>query len=309
MIRFLLLSFLVCAYPVRAEFSREYLDQQPLEVSTANGMSIAYRSLGVPGQPTIIMIMGLGASHVVWGDAIAQGLQSNGFRVILLDNRDTGASTRFDDWGQPTLWWQVLKFQVGLPVDAPYTLSDMAADTIALMDVLELQDAHIVGASMGGMIAQIIAARYPERTRSLVSIMSTTGAPHLPPPSTEASKLLLGTATDSDEAAERRAAMVLRGFYPEVMGRQMMAVFESGDRSKEVATISRPTLVIHGGQDTLIPPPHGEYTAEMIKGSELVVFNGMGHDLPEEILPEMLTKMTQHMQGVDRARIPPLSVK
>lgn len=301
MIRFLLLLFLICADSVRAEFSREYLDQQPLEISTANGISIAYRSLGEPGQPTIIMIMGLGASHVVWGDAIAQGLQSNGFRVVLLDNRDTGASTRFDEWGQPTLWWQLLKLQVGLPVDAPYTLNDMAADTIALMDVLKLQDAHIVGASMGGMIAQIIAARYPERTRSLVSIMSTTGAPHLPPPNAEASRSLLGTATGSGDAAERRAAMVLRGFYPEAMGRQMMAVFESGDRSKEVATIARPTLVIHGAQDTLIPPPHGEHTAEMIKGSELVVFNGMGHDLPEEILPEMLTKMTQHMTGVDAA--------
>ena len=309
MIRSIFLSFLIIVCPARAEFSREYLDQQPLEVSPANGISIAYRSLGELGQPAVIMIMGLGASHVVWGDAMAQGLQNKGFRVILLDNRDTGASTRFDDWGQPTLWWQLLKFQLGAPVDAPYTLNDMAADTIALMDVLELQDAHIVGASMGGMIAQVIAARYPERTRSLVSIMSTTGAPHLPPPSAEASNSLRGTATNSDDAAERRAAMVERGFYPEVMGRQMMAVFKTGDRSEEVATISRPTLVIHGALDTLMPPPHGEHTAEMIKGSELVVFNSMGHDLPEEILPEMLTKMTQHMQAADGPSRLPVSVK
>lgn len=162
---------------------------------------------------------------------------------------------------------------------------------------------------MGGMIAQVIAARYPERTRSLVSIMSTTGAPHLPPPSAEASNSLRGTATNSDDAAERRAAMVERGFYPEVMGRQMMAVFKTGDRSEEVATISRPTLVIHGALDTLMPPPHGEHTAEMIKGSELVVFNSMGHDLPEEVLPEMLTKITQHMQAADGPPRLPLSVK
>jgi len=309
MIRPIFLSLLIIVCPARAEFSREYLDQQPLEVSPANGISIAYRSLGEPGQPAVVMIMGLGASHVVWGDAMAQGLQNKGFRVILLDNRDTGGSTRFDDWGQPTLWWQLLKFQLGAPVDAPYTLNDMAADTIALMDVLELQDAHIVGASMGGMIAQVIAARYPERTRSLVSIMSTTGAPHLPPPSDEASNSLRGTATNSDDAAERRAAMVERGFYPEVMARQMMAVFKTGDRSEEVATISRPTLVIHGALDTLMPPPHGEHTAEMIRGSELVVFNSMGHDLPEEILPEMLTKMTQHMQAADGTVRLPLSVK
>lgn len=162
---------------------------------------------------------------------------------------------------------------------------------------------------MGGMIAQVIAARYPERTRSLVSIMSTTGAPHLPPPSAEASNSLRGTATDSDDAAARRAAMVQRGFYPEVMGRQMMAIFKTGDRSEEVATISRPTLVVHGAEDTLLPPLHGEHTSQMIRGSELVVYNGMGHDLPEQVLPEMLTKMTQHMQSVDMIRTLPLPVR
>jgi pimeloyl-ACP methyl ester carboxylesterase len=180
-------------------------------------------------------------------------------------------------------------------------LNDMAADTIALMDVLELQDAHIVGASMGGMIAQVVAAQYPQRTRSLVSIMSTTGAPHLPPPSVEASNSLLGAASEDEDAADRRAAMVERGFYPQSMGRQMMAVFKTGDRSDEVATISSPTLVVHGGEDQLLPPPHGAHTAQMISGSELVVYDTMGHNIPDDVLPKLLTKMTQHMQAADLA--------
>lgn len=303
--RFFLLLLILTSLSVRAEYSREYLEQYPLNVTSANDISIGYRSLGAPEQPTVVMIMGLGASHVVWGDHIVRGLEKNGYRVVLLDNRDTGASTRFDEWGQPTLWWQLLKLRVGLSVDAPYTLNDMAADTIALMDALQVQDAHLVGASMGGMIAQVIAARYPDRTRSLVSIMSTTGAPHLPPPTDEASSLLRGSLTGSEDAAERRAALVERGFYPDVMGRQMMAVFKTGDRSEEVATISRPTLVIHGADDGLLPPAHGEHTSEMIPGSELVVYEGMGHDLPDEVLPTMVNRMSRHMQEADIAMAAP----
>ena len=301
MSRLLLLFLVFISISVRAEFSRKFLDGQPLEVTPANDISIAYRSLGNLEQSAIVMIMGLGASHVVWGDAMVQGLEEGGYRVVLLDNRDTGGSTSFDDWGQPTIWWQLLKRQVGLAVDAPYTLNDMAADTVALMDVLELEDAHLVGASMGGMIAQVVAAQYPQRTRSLVSIMSTTGATHLPPPSVEASNSLLGAATDDERAAERRAAMVERGFYPQSMGRQMMAVFKTGDRSEAVATISSPTLVVYGAQDTLLPPPHGAHTAQMISGSELVVYDTMGHNIPDEVLPQLLQRMTQHMQAADMA--------
>ena len=303
MSRLLLLCLIVATASARAEFSREYLDQQPLEVTPANNISVAYRSLGEREQPAVVMIMGLGASHVVWGDAMVQGLQDSGYRVVLLDNRDTGGSTRFDEWGQPTLWWQLLKRQVGFEVDAPYTLNDMAADTVAMMDVLEIKDAHIVGASMGGMIAQVIAAQYPDRTKSLVSIMSTTGSEHLPPPTSEASDVLLGMASDDEDAAERKANMVARGFYPEVMGRQMMAIFKTGDRSDEVATISSPTLVVHGADDPLLPPPHGEYTAEMISGSELVVYENMGHNIPDEVLPKLLQKMTQHMKAADLAQL------
>ena len=214
MSRLLFLIFLFTTVSAKAEFSREYLDEQPLEVTPANDIFIAYRSLGEEEQPAIVLIMGLGASHVVWGDAMVQGLEDSGYRVVLFDNRDTGGSTRFDEWGEPTLWWQLLKRQVGFEVDAPYTLNDMAADTVGMMDALELRNAHIVGASMGGMIAQVIAAQYPDRTRSLVSIMSTTGSEHLPPPTSEASDVLLRMASDDEDAAERRASMVARGFYP-----------------------------------------------------------------------------------------------
>jgi pimeloyl-ACP methyl ester carboxylesterase len=305
MSRLLLLFLMVTSVSVRAEFSREYLDQQPLEVTPANEISMSYLSLGDPEQPAIVMIMGLGASHVVWGDTLVQGLEASGYRVVLLDNRDTGGSTRFDDWGQPTVWWQLLKRQMGFEVDAPYTLNDMAADTVAVMDVLDINNAHIVGASMGGMIAQVVAAQYPQRTRSLVSIMSTTGSPQLPPPSAEASESLLGVTTDDGAAAERREAMVARGFYPQSMGRQMMAVFKTGDRSDAVATITAPTLVVHGAKDTLLPPPHGAHTAQLIAGSELVVYDSMGHNIPDEVLPKLLQEMTLHMQEADTAAMTP----
>ena len=301
MSRLLWLFLMVTSISARAEFSREYLDQQPLEVTPANEISMSYLSLGDPEQPAVVMIMGLGASHVVWGDTLVQGLEASGYRVVLLDNRDTGGSTRFDDWGQPTVWWQLLKRQMGFEVDAPYTLNDMAADTVAVMDVLDINNAHIVGASMGGMIAQVVAAQYPQRTRSLVSIMSTTGSPQLPPPSAEASESLLGVTTDDGAAAERSEAMVARGFYPQSMGRQMMAVFKAGDRSDAVATITAPTLVVHGAKDTLLPPPHGAHTAQLIAGSELVVYDSMGHNIPDEVLPKLLQKMTLHMQEADTA--------
>ena len=305
MSRLLLLFLMVTSVSARAEFSREYLDQQPLEVTPANEISMSYLSLGDPEQPAVVMIMGLGASHAVWGDALVQGLEASGYRVVLLDNRDTGGSTRFDDWGQPTVWWQLLKRQMGFEVDAPYTLNDMAADTVAVMDVLDINNAHIVGASMGGMIAQVVAAQYPQRTRSLVSIMSTTGSPQLPPPSAEASESLLGVTTDDGAAAERREAMVARGFYPQSMGRQLMAVFKTGDRSDAVATITAPTLVVHGAKDTLLPPPHGAHTAQLIAGSELVVYDSMGHNIPDEVLPKLLQEMTLHMKAADTAAMTP----
>ena len=149
---------------------------------------------------------------------------------------------------------------------------------------------------MGGMIAQIVAADYPQRTQSLISIMSTTGAPHLPPPSSESSNLLKNIASnDNDENDSVAAAMTLRGFYPEAVPRQLMAILKTGDRTVRVKTIEAPTLVLHGADDTLIPPAHGQHTTDTITGSKFVIFEGMGHDMPEAVMPKILAEMTAHM--------------
>ena len=225
-------------------------------------------------------------------------MAAGGYEILLLDNRDTGASTRFDDWGQPTLWWELLKYKLGFSVNAPYTLNDMASDITGLMAAVGYDKAHIIGASMGGMIAQIVAAQHPEKTQSLISIMSTTGAPHLPPPTEEAEQRLRNLAI-GEAAAEREQAIRDRGFYPESMQRHLMAIFKVGDRSAEVATISAPTLVIHGADDGLVPPEHGEHTASLIKGSAFSLVSGMAHDMPEEVIPLLVQQMTTHMNRVE----------
>ena len=297
-ILYLLLIFTSVA---QAEFSRTYLDTHPLKMAQVNGIEIAYRTVGEgEGRPKVVVIMGLGGSNVAWGDNMIRGLAEAGYQVLMFDNRDTGASTRFDQWGQPTLWLQLLKRQLNLPVNAPYSLDDMAADAVGLMDALGYQDGHIIGTSMGGMIAQIVAAKYPQRTRSLISIMSTTGARHLPPP-TNLAETRLRNLAEGEAEEEREASIRARGFYPASMPRHLMAVFKVGDRSAEVATILADTLVLHGVDDGLIPPAHGEHTAELIKGSKYVLFEGMGHNLPPAVIPDLIANMTSHINAVEAA--------
>ncbi|MDG1200888.1 MAG: alpha/beta hydrolase [Porticoccaceae bacterium] len=297
-ILYLLLIFTSFA---QAEFSRTYLDTHPLKMAQVNGIEIAYRTVGEgEGRPKVVVIMGLGGSNVAWGDNMIRGLAEAGYQVLMFDNRDTGASTRFDQWGQPTLWLQLLKRQLNLPVNAPYSLDDMAADAVGLMDALGYQDGHIIGTSMGGMIAQIVAAKYPQRTRSLISIMSTTGARHLPPP-TNLAETRLRNLAEGEAEEEREASIRARGFYPASMPRHLMAVFKVGDRSAEVATIQADTLVLHGVDDGLIPPAHGEHTAELIKGSKYVLFEGMGHNLPPAVIPDLIANMTSHINAVEAA--------
>ena len=297
-ILYLLLIFTSVA---QAEFSRTYLDTHPLKMAQVNGIEIAYRTVGEgEGRPKVVVIMGLGGSNVAWGDNMIRGLAEAGYQVLMFDNRDTGASTRFDQWGQPTLWLQLLKRQLNLPVNAPYSLDDMAADAVGLMDALGYQDGHIIGTSMGGMIAQIVAAKYPQRTRSLISIMSTTGARHLPPP-TNLAETRLRNLAEGEAEEEREASIRARGFYPASMPRHLMAVFIVGDRSAEVATIQADTLVLHGVDDGLIPPAHGEHTAELIKGSKYVLFEGMGHNLPPAVIPDLIANMTSHINAVEAA--------
>ena len=291
----------VAAPFVSAEYSRSYIESHPLETVAVNGIEMAYRIVGQnPDSPKIVIIMGLGGSNLVWGDTLVKGLEEGGYELLMFDNRDVGGYTSFDDWGQPTLWLQLIKQKIGLPVNAPYTLDDMATDTVALMDALEYQDAHIIGTSMGGMIAQVVAAQYPQRTRSLVSIMSSTGARHLPWPTRQAEGNLRELA-GGDAAAERDAMMRARGFYPESMPRQLMAIFKSGDRSADVASIQASTLVMHGVDDTLVPPPHGVHTAELIEGSEFVLLEDMGHNMPDNVMPELISRMRGHMDKFEAA--------
>jgi len=283
---------------VEADSSHSYIQRYPLKTVIANDIEISYREIGVEDNPKVLLIMGLGASHLVHGDNLVRGIEQAGYQVLIFDNRDTGGSTRFDDWGQPTIWWQLLKDKLGFRVDAPYSLDDMTEDTVGLLDAVGYEHAHVMGFSMGGMIAQQLAAKYPERVLTLTSVMSTTFAKHLPPPTGAAETALTNLA--SGEASESRIeAIRKRGFYPESMPRQMMAIFKTGDRSNEVKTINVNTLVIHGEDDGLVPPAHGEHTADLIRGAELVIFPGMGHNIPKDVLPKMLGYMIEHMKTVD----------
>lgn len=299
----LTLVLVLASQLVSAEYSRSYIESHPLHTVAVNGVEIAYRIVGEelnekPDKPKVVVIMGLGGSNLVWGDTLIKGLEEGGYQLLMLDNRDVGGSTRFDSWGQPTLWLQLIKQKLGFAVNAPYTLDDMALDTVALMDQLGYQNAHIIGTSMGGMIAQIIAAQYPQRTRSLISIMSSTGAGHLPWPTRQAESNLRELAV-GDAAAERDAMMRARGFYPDSMPRQLMAIFKTGDRSVDVASIQANTLVMHGADDPLLPPQHGMHTAELIDGSEFVLLEDMAHNMPENVLPELISRMRAHMDKVE----------
>ena len=297
---FLTLLFALCLPLVgKAEYSRTYLDSYPLQMAAVDELDIAYRIVEPgPDRSKVVVIMGLGGSNVAWGDALISGLANGGYEVLLLDNRDTGASTRFDEWGQPLLWWELLKYRLGFSVNAPYTLNDMGADIAGLMDAVGYNEAHIIGASMGGMIAQIVAAQYPAKTRSLISIMSTTNAPHLPPPTDEAEMRLRNLATGEAEA-DREQSIRNRGFYPESMQRHLMAILKTGDRSDEVATIAAPTLVLHGADDGLVPPEHGRHTASLIPDSRFLLIEGMEHNMPEDIIPLLVDEMTGHMDAVE----------
>ena len=301
--------FLTCLITVclpllgQAEYTRTYLDSYPLQMAVVGELNIAYRIIEPdPDRPKAVLIMGLGGSNVAWGDALISGLANRGYEILLLDNRDTGASTRFDEWGQPVLWWELLKYRLGFSVNAPYTLNDMGADIAGLMDAVGYDEAHIVGASMGGMIAQIVAAQHPEKTRSLISIMSTTNAPHLPPPTDEAEMRLRNLATGEAEA-DREQSIRDRGFYPESMQRHLMAIFKTGDRSDAAATIVAPTLVLHGADDGLVPPEHGRHTASLIQESRFLLIEGMAHNMPEDVIPLLVDEMTGHMDAVETAAL------
>ena len=280
-----------------ADYSRSYMDSHPMNYINTDGVEIAYQVLGPEDAETAVLVMGLGASHTVWGDDFVRGIIAAGYRVVLIDNRDTGESIKYPEKDNPVLWWQLLKYRLGMNVSTTYQLSDMAADIIDVMDALEIDQAHLIGASMGGMIAQEIAAEHPQRTQTLVSIMSTTWAEHLPRPGRQSTDAIRSMADNEDKDAKRAEFMKKMGFHAAAIPRQVMAILRAGDRSDAVKTITTPTLVIHGRDDPLLTVEHGEHTAELIRDSRLVIFEGMGHNMPDTVRPDILREIGKHLSS------------
>src|SRR5829696_7174421 len=276
----------------------------------ANGIELEYDTTGDPGAPPLLLVMGLGAQMIAWDDEFCERLADHGFWVIRFDNRDVGLSTKVeaDGFNVPAAIGAALS---GGPVDAPYLLRDMADDAFGLLDHLGIERAHVVGASMGGMIAQTMAIARPERVATLTSIMSTTGNRDVgnatpealavlmarPPSNREeyvtnaiaTSRLLHGPVLPFDEAraAARAGASYDRCFHPAGVGRQLVAILASGDRTSSLSEVRVPTLVIHGDADPLVHHSGGTATAEAVPGAQLLMVEGMGHDLPVETWGEI----------------------
>ena len=287
-------SYIFLLFSLTSHALAAYDPDAPMSKVSNGDVEIAYLDVGEKSADPILIIMGLAASHRIWNPAIIDGLLQGGYRVVLLDNRDVGESSRVAARGKLWIAWQLFKNQIGWRVKSPYSLSDMASDAITVLDALEIDRAHLIGASMGGMIAQIIAYEHPTRTASLVSIMSTTWAPHLPQPGQEQQQGIADMNESSDDEAERLQAF---GFYPDALPNQVTAILSAGDRTNQVATIVAPTLVLHGAEDQLLSVEHGEHTAQVIPGARFKVYQNMGHNLPEPIVPELVKDMLAHLNA------------
>jgi pimeloyl-ACP methyl ester carboxylesterase len=297
------------------------------KVRVSPAIELEYERAGDPQHPTILMIMGLGMQLTAWPDEMVEGLVARGFNVLRFDNRDAGLSTQIDSFVPRGIAGALLRGAVGWPVEAPYTLHDLAADTVGLLDALGLQRVHVVGASMGGMVAQILAARHADRVLSLTSIMSTSGARRLPPPRLDALLALTrrpppgashetlvdhymqlfgvigspGEQTPRPMLRARLQRSLSRAFRPAGTARQMLAIVATGDRSHELAAITAPTLVIHGALDPLVPPAAGRDTAKRIAGAELLLVPTMGHDLPHAQMPMLIDRIAVHCEAAQCA--------
>jgi len=294
---------------------------QPPQMARANGIDICYEIFGDAKAEPMLLIMGLGAQMLLWDDAFCEQLAARGFRVIRFDNRDIGQSSKLTGGKRLTVF-ELLKLRfLKIPVAAPYKIIDMARDTTGLMDVLGIKSAHLVGASMGGMIAQEIAISFPQRVRSLTSIMSTTGNPKVPPPTKEAAAMLMapppatkeeyfarfaqtwkilrvGSFPDDEALDPSRAARIYaRGLNPAGVGRQLRAILASGSRKARLHSVTVPTLVIHGTVDPLVRPEGGIDTAASIPGAKLLMIEGMGHALPIPMWPQIIDAIDKHAHG------------
>jgi pimeloyl-ACP methyl ester carboxylesterase len=294
------------------------LAHQPPRIAHVNGIDLCYEIFGDADAEPMLLIMGLGAQMIQWDDDFCKQLAARGFRVIRFDNRDIGKSSRLAG-GKRVTPFEMFKLRyLKMPIAASYTLHDMAMDTVGLMDALGIASAHVVGASMGGMIAQEIAISFPRRVRSLVSIMSTTGDLSLPLPTREAMAIMAAAATATkqeyierfvhtwkvlrvgrfpqDEALDpaRAERNFERGLNPDGKVRHFRAMLASRSRKERLAAVTAPTLVVHGTVDPLVRPESGKATAAAIPGAELLMIEGMGHALPVEMWPQMIGAIERH---------------
>lgn len=288
---------------------------------TANGIQIEYETFGNQSGRPLLLIIGLGGQMIHWDDDLCKDLAKQGHYVIRYDNRDVGLSTKFDEAGVPNLGDIFRKMMQGERVKPPYTLDDMADDAVGLLDALGIRKAHICGMSMGGMIAQTIVIRHHSRVLSLISIYSTTGNPEVPQPKPEVIGMLIapppnkreaniehmlgvfktiaGPGFPLDEKWTRRimAESYNRCFYPQGMVRQLVAILTQVNRGPYLASVKAPTLVIHGTDDPLVSVEGGRDTAKAIPGAQLMLIEGMGHDLPHGgAWPQIVEAITAHTQ-------------
>jgi pimeloyl-ACP methyl ester carboxylesterase len=287
---------------------------------SSNGITLTYETDGSPDGTPLLMIMGLGMQLTSWPQSLIDILVRQGYYVIRFDNRDSGLSSKLDHLGKPSLFWAFIKNRLNIRIKAPYTLRDMANDAVAVLDALDVSEAHVVGISMGGMIAQILTDHESLRIKSLTSIMSTSGRHGLPGPEPKIRKMfltrprgkeqlvehfvrvfqLIGSKaypTPEAQLREHISASIARCSTAAGTVRQMLAIAASGERVIQLARIQRPTLVIHGTDDPLIPLACGQDTARLVPGAVLRVIDGMGHDLPDVLMPVIAGLINAHCQG------------
>ncbi|MCE9658021.1 MAG: alpha/beta fold hydrolase [Burkholderiales bacterium] len=280
---------------------------------SANGIALEVEDHGSPQGEPLLLIMGLGMQLLGWHEDFVAALVARGFRVIRFDNRDIGLSQSFNGAGVPNLALASVRYALGLRVTSPYALSDMAADSAAVLDVLGIDRAHVCGASMGGMIAQRLAALHPQRVKSLTLMMTSSGSRRLPGPSLKVRGAMISRPKDQELASivehyvnlygligspayppgkdylrERFTRSITRSYRPAGTARQMVAIAADGDRTPLLASLRPPTHVIHGAADPLVPVPAGRDLAARIPGATLDVIDGMGHDLPKELWPRFV---------------------
>lgn len=291
-----------------------------MPIIESNGIQLAYDVQGKAEGETIVLIAGLGLQLISWPDKFCETLVKQGFRVVRFDNRDSGLSSKMSHFGKAHPHLAMFKPLFQMPMFSSYTLYDMARDTIGLMNALGIEKAHIVGTSMGGMIAQIIAARYPDRMLTMTSIMSTSGRPGLPGPSMAASTAMLSTPSNprdfasvveyyvhlfqilgspaypTPEAVLRQRIMQSVRRNPSISGtsRQMMAVASTGDLVAQLRTIRAPALIIHGTDDPLVPVACGRDSARWIPNAILHEIEGMGHDIPPQLEVPIANLIASH---------------